>query len=158
MLPPFFLSSNSGFKVQLALQEKWQNLYGNGVLQNLYGNGVLTLMNNQKESTLSNKVIDEVWIFKQKSWEDIISHLFIVNIDKNERVYQTCFIANKSKDWKNKQKQQSRDHVFDGRIVLLCNWSFVAKIVSTSPTVGSHNVCFFQCYYNENNLKGKKNL
>lgn len=98
MLPPFFRSSNSGFKVQLALQEKWQNLYGNGVLQNLYGNGVLTLMNNQKESTLSNKVIDEVWIFKQKSWEDIISHLFIVNIDKNERVYQTCFIANKSKD------------------------------------------------------------
>ena len=97
MLPPFFRSSNSGFKVQLALQGKWQNLYGSGVLQNLYGNGVLTLMNNQIESTLNNKVIDEVRIFKQKSWEYIILHLFIVNIDKNERVYQTRLIGDKSK-------------------------------------------------------------
>ena len=55
-------------------------------------------MNNQKESTLNNEVIDEVWIFKQKSWEDIIPHLFIVNIDKNERIYQTRLIGDKSKD------------------------------------------------------------
>lgn len=92
-----FRSSNSGFIVQLALQGKWQNLYRNGVLQNLYRNGVLTLMNNQIESTLNNKVIDEVRIFKQKNWEYIILHLFIVNIDKNERVYQTRLIGDKSK-------------------------------------------------------------
>ena len=83
-----FRSSNSGFIVQLALQGKWQNLYRNGVL---------TLMNNQIESTLNNKVIDEVRIFKQKSWEYIILHLFIANIDKNERVYQTRLIGDKSK-------------------------------------------------------------
>lgn len=34
---------------------------------------------------------------KQKSWEYIILHLFIVNIDKNERVYQTRLIGDKAK-------------------------------------------------------------
>ena len=31
VLPPYFQSSNSGFKVQLALHGKWRNLGGNGV-------------------------------------------------------------------------------------------------------------------------------